>query len=242
MQVGFLICGAQKAGTTTLAAYCREHPALGMPEEKELHFFDRDENFASAPDYDQYHHHFQGLDSSTLLGEATPIYMYWPQASERIHQYNADMKLLVVLRNPVDRAYSHWQMEYHRGLETLDFGTAIREEEQRLQKAGETRRVWSYIDRGHYPGQLDKLFSLFGRDQVLVLQSEKLKSAYQDVLAQVSDFLGIAAFPESDGLSLNTQSYTTAMPEADRQFLHQIFAEDISRLESMLDWDLTAWR
>lgn len=242
MQVNFLICGAQKAGTTTLAAYCRQHPGIGMPEEKELHFFDQDEYFLSSPDYGLYHRHFAGLEQHAVIGEATPVYMYWPGVPERIRQYNPDMKLVILLRNPVERAYSHWQMEYDRHLEPLDFGVAIRQERQRLETAGEKRRVWSYMDRGFYSRQLDNIFTLFGREQVLVLKTEDLKSSAHLLLSKVSAFLGVAPFPEVSRLALNTQEYSRPMPKADRIFLEQQFASEITTLEQLLGWDLTSWR
>ena len=242
--VDFLICGAQKAGTSALDAYCRRHDDLRMAHIKEVHFFDADAEFAAGePDYPAYHARFPAAESGKRRGESTPVYMYWPCAPQRIHAYNPAMKLIAILRNPVERAYSHWQMETRRGHESLPFGEAVRQEARRLLQADpDHRRAWSYIDRGRYLEQLTGLWDLFGRDQVLVLRHETLRDKPAEVLNAVSEFLGIGPFPVVPNLSVNTQGYDSAMAEADRRFLQDVFAEDISALETALDWDLELWR
>lgn len=243
LPVDFLICGTQKGGTSALDALCRHHPELQMATDKELHFFDNDALFADGiPSPGDYERYFPPGESGKLRGESTPVYMYWPAVPARIHQYNPAMKLIVLLRNPITRAYSHWQMEFRRGHETLPFTEAIRREAERLAAASpDERRVYSYLDRGRYTAQLETLWSLFGKAQVLVLPSESLKSDQAGVLAQVSRFLGVAMFPPLADAAVNTQHYGAPMAEADRQFLREAFREEIAGLESALDWDLSGW-
>ncbi|MBI5429513.1 MAG: hypothetical protein HY938_03525 [Nitrosomonadales bacterium] len=89
MKVDFLVCGAQKSGTTTLDAYLREHPEICMSSQKEVHFFDTEERFQNdRVDYSQYHAAFSSDSSHKRIGESTPIYMYWHEAPKRIWQYN----------------------------------------------------------------------------------------------------------------------------------------------------------
>ena len=110
--VNFLICGTQKGGTSALDAYLREHPEICMADKKEVHFFDNKKFFnKNKPDYSKYHSFFNPQSSHKLLGETTPIYMYWHDSPRRIWQYSPNMKIIVILRNPIDRAYSHWNME-----------------------------------------------------------------------------------------------------------------------------------
>src|SRR5258708_21787754 len=110
-KVGFIVAGAQKAGTSALDAYLREHPELCLPRQKEVHFFDTNRFFAVEPvDYTRYHSYFNPRPSHRLLGEVTPAYLYWPTAAERIARYNPAMKLIMVLRNPVTRAFSQCNM------------------------------------------------------------------------------------------------------------------------------------
>lgn len=243
MSVDFLICGTQKGGTSALDACCRSHRDILMPSQKELHFFDDDARFTEGePDYTVYHALFPNPEPGKVRGESTPVYMYWPGVPERIHRYNPAIRLITILRNPIERAYSHWQMETSRGNETLPFGVALRAETARLAGAdANQRRVYSYIDRGRYTAQLEKLWSLFGRDKVLVLRNEALRSTPADVLAQVSEFLDIAPFPEMQPQTVNRQDYVSAMADSDRQFLQEVFAADIAALATALDWSLDNW-
>ena len=207
LAIDFLICGTQKGGTSALDALCRHHPGLLMATDKEVHFFDNDVLFGDGmPASSLYEAQFPAPVPGKLRGESTPVYLYWPEAPARIFQYNPAMKLIVLLRNPITRAYSHWQMEFSRGHETLPFAEAIRQEHERLAAASpDERRVFSYLDRGRYTRQLETLWSLFGRAQVLVLPSEALQSAQTDVLAQVSTFLSIEPFPVLADTAVNSQ-------------------------------------
>lgn len=125
-KVNFIIAGTQKGGTTALSAFLNQHPQISFAQVKEVHFFDTDYLFkAPPPPYHIYHRHFKNK-SGCIFGEATPIYMYWNPAIKRIKDYNPDMKLIFILRNPIERAYSHYIMEYKRDAETLSFSEAIR--------------------------------------------------------------------------------------------------------------------
>src|SRR6266478_3235889 len=136
MRVNFIIGGTQKGGTSALDSFLRQHPEIGMPAtKKELHYFDREENFTKRPDYKKYHARFQPESRHRVIGEATPIYMYWNSAPYRIWNYNLEMKWILVLRNPVERAYSAWNMETKRGKEKLSFAEAIEKEPERCREA-----------------------------------------------------------------------------------------------------------
>ena len=132
-KVDFAICGTQKGGTSALDAYLREHPEICMADVKEVHFFDTEKHFArEAINYSKYHSFFTPQKSHKILGEATPVYMYWPNAPQRLREYNPRMKLIILLRNPIERAYSHWNMQRTRGIDKLPFWDAIREEKPKV--------------------------------------------------------------------------------------------------------------
>ena len=134
--VDFIVAGAQKGGTTALDFYLRQHPNICMATGKEVHFFDTEKFFQGHKvDYDEYHSRFEPNASHVLVGEATPIYMYWHYAPRRIWEYNSKMKLIILLRNPIERAYSHWNMERSRNWEHLPFWDAIQYESQRCREA-----------------------------------------------------------------------------------------------------------
>ncbi|RYG21799.1 MAG: sulfotransferase, partial [Burkholderiales bacterium] len=106
--VNFIVVGVQKAGTTALFDYLGDSPAVALSKVKEVHFFDDETVDWAKPDYGPYHAQFETADPIALRGEATPIYLYWPHSLERIAAYNPDIRLIVMLRDPVERAWSHW--------------------------------------------------------------------------------------------------------------------------------------
>ena len=150
--VQFLIAGTQKGGTTALADYLRQHQALFIPAVKELHFFDDESLDWKSPQedlYRSYHDAFRGAPAGSTWGDATPIYSYWWPAMARIWAYNPAMRLILCLRNPVERAYSHWAMETGRNWDALPFAEAIQTESERCSRAlPQQHRVFSYVSRG----------------------------------------------------------------------------------------------
>ena len=103
--VNFIVVGVQKAGTTALFDYLGDSPAVALSKVKEVHFFDDETVDWSKPDYGPYHAQFESSAPAALHGEATPIYLYWPGSLERIAAYNPDIRLIVMLRDPVERAW-----------------------------------------------------------------------------------------------------------------------------------------
>jgi hypothetical protein len=242
-KVAFLIAGAQKSGTSALDAYLREHPELCFPRDKELHFFDKDRLFAAEPvDYAAYHALFDPKPPQRLLGESTPAYLYWPHAVERIARYNSAMRFIILLRNPITRAFSHWNYERLVHREPLGFLEAVHAypERQRTMKPGRAKR-FAYIDRGFYTGQLKRLWAHFPAAQTLIFKNEQLLDEPATVLARIADFLRIAAFPPLDAKTKNTREYNTAMSTEEKRYLAGLYAEDIRELERLLGWDCSAW-
>lgn len=206
-RVAFVIGGAQKAGTTALAAYLARHPGIALPRGKEAHVFD-------APDFDdtadatavdaRYADWFEPGAAAALHGDATPIYLFHPTLVARIARYNPAMRWIVLLRDPVDRAISHWHMEHARNADRWPMFAAMLLEDWRLRghaddfSTGSPLRTWSYRRRGDYATQLDALYAAFPREQVLVLMSGDLREHPQATLERVHRFLGVdpVAAPE----------------------------------------------
>lgn len=240
-QVAFIVAGVQKAGTTALFDYLSEEPGVALSRVKEVHFFDDETQDWSRPDYAAYHGNFEASDDR-LRGEATPIYLYWPQSLERIAAYNPAMKLIVMLRDPVARAWSHWKMEYARGAETAPFAWCIREGRRRLFDAEPwgCHREFSYVERGFYGEQFERLFGLFPRDQVLVLRAEDLNGQPAAALAKVRTFLGIppGAGPEPRQVHVGREmDYGGELTPEDAGFLRAIYAADQARLKALTGLD-----
>jgi hypothetical protein len=200
----FIIIGTQKGGTTSLYDCLTQHPWVVPARVKEIRFFSR--HFHKGPAWYRTNFPTQllkayatvALGNKPITGEATPYYMFHPLAPKRISRLVPQAKFIALLRNPVDRAYSHYQHVVRKGRETLSFEEAVEAEPERLR--GERKRMladesyrglkygfYSYLARGFYVDQLKVWFNLFPREQILILNSESFFSdqakAYRRVLA-----------------------------------------------------------
>ena len=244
MKVDFLVVGAQKAGTSALDYYLRAHPEIAMANVKEVHFFDNEELFSGQSNYPAYHRCFtQPLNGEEVIfGESTPIYMYWEPSIARIWNYNPNIKLIAVLRNPIERAYSQWNMERDRGLETLPFGEAIRMEAERCRQAlPYQHRVFSYLDRGFYSAQIRKMLRFFPQEQILLIKYEDLRNQPAETMANVFGFLGVRPDIEVEQENIHSRAYPEKLLPEDRDFLRDVFRYEVKQLEQMLDWDCSDW-
>ena len=199
----FLLIGAQKAGTTALNYYLKEHPQIYMSPIKEPGFFDFENqkpNFVGPGDRELYDHVptdiesyrqlFQGVSDEIAIGEATTWYLYSSKAPERIKHYIPDVKLIIILRNPVDRAYSAFLHTIRDKREPItDFAQALKEEETRINHNWEY--IWYYKQMGFYYGQLKRYFHLFDRSQIKVYLYEDLKDNPIALMQDICQFLNI---------------------------------------------------
>jgi hypothetical protein len=242
-KVSFLIAGAQKGGTTALYRHFRGHPQVCMASRKEVHFFDEDRFFIEgAPDYSSYHAFFKPSSSDLLLGEATPIYMYWEAAPGRIREYNRGMKFIISLRNPILRAFSNWNMERSRGKEPLSFWNALCMETERCKTGPPLeRRLHSYIARGFYAEQLRRLWSHFPKEQTHILRQDELYSDPLKVLNDVCLFLGISPFTAVRQRTFFSKPYVSSISRREWNHLAVLFEPDVRALESALNWDCSDW-
>ncbi len=231
-RVAFLVAGVQKGGTTALFDYLVEHPDLCLPACKEAHFFDDEGVDWADPDYAPYHALFSACGPGAIRGEATPIYIYWPESLERIAAYNPAMRLILVFRDPIERAWSHWRMETARGAETEPFAWCIRQGRARVTSNREpdgAHRVHSYVERGFYGAQLTHALTLFRPEQLLCLRSEDLLAAPDRILRQVCDFLhaphltNVAPRQSHVGVSVAPEKSIT---DDDRTHLNHLYSDD----------------
>jgi hypothetical protein len=203
----FFIIGAQKAGTTSLYHYLRQHPQVYMSPVKEPFFFNHEigpdgrvvkESFGGPgrsrnpkfADLEEYRALFEGVKEELAVGEASVLYIYVPGTAERIERYAPGAKAIALLRDPAERAYSAFLNAVRGGREPLsDFARALREEE------GRVRENWAYVfryrSRGFYHAQLGRYYEMFGRERVGVWLYEDLKEDPVGVSQSVFRFLGV---------------------------------------------------
>lgn len=233
-RVDFIIAGVQKAGTTALFDHLGDVPGVALSATKEVHFFDDESVDWARPDYAAYEAQFAAAEGA-LVGEATPIYLYWPNALERIFAYNPAMRLILMLRDPVERAWSQWRMETARGVEREPFSWCIRQGRQRLfaSEPWGHHREFSYVERGFYGEQVARLFELFPRDQVLLLKAEDLRADPNTVLASICAFLGAQPPPPTTPRAVHVGQEMEGLQTADILHLRQIYARDLVRLKDL---------
>jgi hypothetical protein len=234
-RIDFIVIGAQKAGTTALFDHLGDDPSIGLPDVKEVHFFDDEALDWANPDYEAYHARFD-WSRPAIRGEATPIYSYWPGALERIATYSPSIKLVLMLRDPVERAWSHWRMERGRGVETGAFSWCVREGRQRLFDAEPWghHREYSYVERGFYGEQAERIFSLFPTEQVLILQADDLRRDPHAVLIRLNAFLGVPPPPVTAPRAVHVGPEMGGPQAEDIAHLRGIYGRDQARLKSLI--------
>jgi hypothetical protein len=200
----FFVVGAAKAGTTSLHGYLSQHPEVFMSVVKEPHYF---ADFQIKPEFDNfipvirdsraYQALFVGSAGFKAIGEASPSYLCDPGAAVRIKLAVPDAKILISLRNPVQRAYSHYLMEYHAGREKLAFADALKADELRSDKRWGSS--FQYVELGLYAAQVERYLEVFGSSQVMVVVFEEMVRDTAGEMERIARFLGIdpSRFPAS---------------------------------------------
>lgn len=251
----FIVAGAQKGGTTTLHNMLGQHPQIHVSRPKEVHYFDR--HYRNGLDW--YSAAFQPTSEHRAWGEATPVYMYEPLARRRMCRDLPDVRLVIILRDPVARAYSNYWMNRTKGVEDVQtFEEAIDLEAQR--RAAGSRRVaarFAYLDRGLYADQLEALETAHGRDLIHPLLLSDLTTDPTSTLSEIFSFLEVdvdvaAQIPLMHAKSFrkgknqgkrkpkSASSYPPMLPATDEK-LRKHFAEPNKRLSAWLGRDLGAW-
>ncbi len=202
----FLIIGAQKAGTTSLHHVLSQHPSVWLPPIKELHYFDRESNCDEHFTKDAYASLFDDAPASATCGEATPCYLFHEHAARRIHGVlGDDAKLIVTLRNPASRAYSHYLMNVRKGYEQLSFEEAIEAEPQRLRESELSRMRFSYLARGDYHEQISRYLEYFDRSAIRVYIFEQdIIPNWSQAWSDICGFLNLDNIPAPALAQTNT--------------------------------------
>jgi hypothetical protein len=227
-----LIIGAAKAGTTALCDYLKQHPQIFISAIKEPHFFafqgetidfqgpgDRNTHQQTVTDLATYQSLFELGAGKVAIGEGSTTYLYSPKAPERIHATLPAVKLVAVLRNPVDRAYASYLHLIRDGQERLmDFAEALQAEETRIQE--NWMPLWHYQQRGFYYQQLCRYYDLFKSEQLKIYLYEDLSRDPEGLLKDLFDFLGVDNTFVPD---MSTKFNVSGVPK--NQLLHQLLTQ-----------------
>jgi hypothetical protein len=189
--IAFFIIGAHKAGTTTLYDHLAQHPQIFLPQIKETRFFHEPAVYQHGQNW--LAPLYRSAPDTALLGGADVHSLFFPEAASRLHDYNPRMRLLAVLRNPVDRAYSAYWWGRRNGWEPCrTFEEALALESQRARGSYTERAELTLLGHGRYAEQLERFYSLFGASNLLVLLTEDLATIrVRDTLSRTMRWLGV---------------------------------------------------
>ena len=256
----FIIIGAQKCGTTSLYDYITKHPTIRAAQRKEIHYFAFNDGFVKikfGPNYPvgkqekfgvnwyrsnfptkfEAWAHYRRTNQEMLTGEASTQYMPYPETPERVKRLIPSVKLLAILRNPTDRAYSAYNFHRLHYMENRTFEDAVKQE----LDGYETRYIRRYLVYGHYAQHLERWFECFDRSQILVLATEELREDQQGTLDKIWEFLGVMPHQfEQPPKNLNVGNYEP-MSEKMRKCLIEYYLAHNEKLAKLLgrcfDWD-----
>lgn len=254
MSPTFIIAGAQRCATTSLYRMLAQHPQVQPPAfNKGIHYFDTADRFRRGPNF--YLGHFPlsagPHRAGRITGEGSPYYLFHPLAISRIATQLPNVKLLVLLRDPVERAFSAYKQETKRGFEDLPFQDALKAEDARLLHEEErivadpgyqslSHQHHAYVARGRYAPQLERAFSILGRERVMVIDADDFLVPGLPQWNGLTDYLGISDWRPTDVIRANARP-SDAMPDDVRDGLRAQFQDDDARLARLLGY-VPSWR
>lgn len=254
------IVGTQKGGTGSLYSYLEDHPQLVCGDVKEIHFFDREKNFAQGENY--YRSFFPVCSANYISLDATPKYLYYSRSAERIYNYSPNAKIVILLREPVSRAFSAFNMyqqifhqKWFRNIvkganqdwldflapllndgKTLDIEYFLEQEIDIINSNGMGEEP-SLIRRGIYTPQIERYVRLFGRDNVLIIFSNELKEDPGSVVKRVLSFAGLKPMFNNKYALKHVREYTTDIKakELIHHYAEEWFEKDRETLINTFD-------
>lgn len=242
----FVIIGSERGGTTSLYNYLLDSSSVVPALRKEIHFFDQ--NYTKGLIW--YLAHFPIRSDTIISGESSPHYYIFPEAAQRISHDLPNTSLIMLLRNPIDRAYSHYQHEVALGYEKQSFEEAIKREfyvdgsnwiPQSLRSSGISEYVHhSYLSKGLYAKHLRHWLDCIPRERFLMLKSETFFDTPEQVMMNVFDFLGVSSVDKISYRKYNEGHYDEINPEL-RSRLRRFYEPFNRELSDLLNMDFSDW-
>jgi sulfotransferase family protein len=215
----FFIVGAAKSGTTSAYAYLQQHPQVFFPRVKEPHYFSqvkptREHRFSveAITNRSAYLRLFKGAHGSAIVGDASPSYLWDPHAAGRISCSVPDARILILLRDPVERAYSHYLMDFREGMQHQPFYKALQRDIAREHKGWGISYL--YYELGLYAGQVRRYLELFRPERVRIMLFDELRHEPKRAMRKLAAFLGIDPDP-LEGVDTSRVHNRYAEPRAD---------------------------
>ncbi len=247
MKPNYICIGVQKGGTTSLIKYLNLHPEIYMVN-RELHFFDRKLANGELSDkaIKKYEKSFK--TTKTIVGEKTPSYCYLRYAIDRIYDYDKNMKLIIILREPISRAFSHYNMDLMNKKKTLNDMTDIQIFNQVISKENiklnELRSNGEnlYIIRGFYDEILEYILSKFSRDNLYIGISEEINQNKIKYYNEIYEFLGATKLKKiNDTLNTHVRKYSGKIPKKLEKYLYNIYKPHNEKLYKILGRKIDSW-
>jgi hypothetical protein len=238
----FMCIGVQKAGTTSLINYMNEHPNIYM-RKRESHFFDKPKE-NNQMDIEEYEKMFE--TDKTIVGEKTPSYCFLQYAIDRIYVYNPNIKLILILREPISRAYSQYNMEVQRHNKDNQFNKTniMCEMKKELHvKLSDVKKNGNYfIIRGFYDEIIEYILSKFKKEQFLICISEEIRENKQKYYNEIFDFLGAERLDNiRTDMDTHIRKYTKPIPNKVEKKLHKIYKSHNENLYKILGRRIEIW-
>lgn len=248
----FFIIGAGKSATTSMYNYLGEHPNIFFPTVKEpayfafsdlagSHYNDEDKPWVEQCfiEIEAYSALFRNVADESVVAEATPIYLYHPNSAKAIYTQHPKSKLLAILRNPYERAYSDYRMHVRQGKETRSFTDSLKEDYGKYRLY-----VGSYLEKSLYGEQVERYYKYFDKDQLKIVLYSDLAMDAAKVISEVFEFLDVQRNYQIDTTRLHNASKNTvtSVPEEAYEYMKPYFEKDIALLEQLTNLNLSSWK
>ena len=243
MKPNFLCIGVQKGGTTTLINYLNLHPEIYMAR-GEKHFFDRKLSYGELSDKNIKNYEESFKTTKKIVGEKTPSYCYLRYAIDRIYDYDKNMKLIIILREPISRAYSQYNMDLKN--KTLNdmtdeeiFEDLISEENIKLDELISNGK--NTVIRGFYDEFIEYILSKFSRDNLYIGISEEINQNKLKYYNEIYEFLGATKLKKINPLNTHVREYTKKIPKKLEKYLYNIYKPHNEKLYKILGRKIDSW-
>ena len=236
----FIIAGTMKGGTTAAITNLSKHPDISMVK-NEIHYFDKKDEYQRGIEW--YKNHFDY--TKKMVGDKAPDVMYQSSCLELLQLVNPQVKIILFLRNPIDRAYSHWKMSRDIFRNTNSFEYSVHDEIQNRWNENRLYRVsfwYHFVQRGLYYKQIEEILKYFPRDNLLVIISEKIRKDPDEEHQKIFNFLGLPNFHNKFIEEFSSKNETTIdKKSAIYKELKKIYNPDVKKLEKFLGYKTGWW-